>query len=138
MGHRITQERREALRAEFLERAGAQFDALFDPDAQEGLQTFDQREQRAVELARAVGQWALQQHLGRDGSAGGEPAKTATCPTCGKRAELQAPGAPMPEARALETRVGRIEYSRPEYYCSTCRRSFFPGGPGVRARRGRV
>jgi len=64
----MSQEEREALRAEFLKRAAVEFEAMFDPEGQQSLQTLDQREHRAIELAQGMGQLALEQHLRRDGA----------------------------------------------------------------------
>src|SRR5262249_8754068 len=48
---------RAALRRRWLAHAAAAFDLLFDPRYQDQLVSFDQREQRAVELGRDLTAW---------------------------------------------------------------------------------
>jgi hypothetical protein len=130
MERRMTAAEREALRAQFLEEAAARWNDLFDPVRRGELRTFDQREAQAVELARGLGAKALEQHLRLE--ADGSNALAARCPMCGEACCLQST-VDGPSTRSVQTRVGQVEYRRPEYYCPRCRRSFFPGGPYVRA-----
>lgn len=136
MEKRQTAAEREALRAAFLEQAAAQWNILFDPARQTELRTFDQREAQAVELARALGAKALEQRVRQDSEGPAEP--TAPCPLCGKASRLRSTADDPPPPRDVLSRVGEIEYPRPEYYCVPCRRSFFPGGPRDGARDGGV
>lgn len=126
MEKRQTAAEREARRAAFMKEAAGQWDSLFDPARQGDLRTFDQREAQAVELAHALGAKALEEQVRQDTE--GPVAPTTPCPLCGQPSQLRSP-ADGPALRAVRSRVGKIEYPRPEYHCTPCRRSFFPGGP---------
>ena len=114
---------REALREEFLRRATAAFDRMFDTDAQANLVTFSEREDFAVEQANMLGRWLLECHIHRDpsGSAVG-----CACPTCGK---LVAPRDEGPEKREVVAKPGAVGFERHGCYCPSCRKVFFPSGP---------
>lgn len=126
MEKRQTAAERGALRAVFLEEAAAQWDRLFEPARQGELRTFDQREAQAVELGRALGTRALEQHVRQQTE--GLAESTAPCPWCGEACRLRST-TEGPPSRGVESLVGKIEYPRHEYYCGHCRRCFFPGGP---------
>jgi hypothetical protein len=64
----------EALRQRWLVHAATAFDLMFDSRYQDQLVTFDQREQRAVELSRDLTVWLLQQHVNIRGPARRVPA----------------------------------------------------------------
>lgn len=131
----MTAAERQAAREAFFAEAAARWDAMFDPTRQGELRTFDQREEEAVNLSRALGAKLLEQHLKEE--AGGPAAPSVACPLCGQAGELRSQGDGSP-GREVRTRVGSVEYARPEYHCGRCRRSFFPDGPDTGAGNGRV
>jgi hypothetical protein len=117
---------RQILRQRFLEQAGAAFDLMFDATLAEGLVTFDQREQRALELGQQVILALLEQHAQDDPAANPGPDQLPPCPRCqrpGRR--VTPPGRPLP-ARALTTCTGEVTLRRAQYRCTTCRVVFFP------------
>lgn len=133
MLRRMTAAERERRRTQFLETAASQWDAMFDPARQTALQTFEQREEQAVQVAQTLGAQVLAQHLQCDELTAPEWPAQVPCPTCQTPAVARSP-ATAPPARDVRARVGEVAYPRPEYHCRRCRRSFFPGRPGVRAR----
>src|SRR6266581_1754957 len=62
--------RREELRQRFLIHCGGALDLMFHPEYQDQLVTFDQREERAVDLGRDLITWLLQQHVNADATTG--------------------------------------------------------------------
>src|SRR5262245_44550470 len=76
--------RREELRQRFLSHAAAAFDLMFDPQYQDQLITFDQREERACELGRDLTAWLLQRHANADPWARLDDQRPPTCPKCGR------------------------------------------------------
>lgn len=121
-------------RASFLKLASRWYDRMHASAEQHQLVTFDQREQRALELGAEVEGALLQEHLQRDPltrpKAGGE----CTCPSCGTA------GA-RPEAdveRQVRTRAGPVRWARVRYYCRHCRRHFSPSRQHLAPGRGRL
>jgi hypothetical protein len=120
---------RAALRQRWLAHAAAAFDLMFDPQYQEQLVSFDQREQRAVELSRDLTAWLLQQHVNVDLQARPDESQLIVCPKCGRPGRrVTGPGEPMPERR-LTTLAGEVALHREKWRCTTCRVVFFPPGP---------
>ena len=121
--------RREELRQRFLAHAAAAFDLMFQPQYQDQLVTFDQREERASELGRDLTAWLLQQHANADPDARPDEQPPPACPKCGRpgrrgtRAE-----APLPQ-RQVTTLSGEVTLKRPKWRCTACRVVFFPPGP---------
>jgi len=118
----MTKEERDRLRAEFVRRAEAGFDWMFDPNLQENMRTFVQRETRAMDFGTGLIQWAIQNHLDEDGHLKAS-AVSAPCPECGRST--------LPEAtasREVESRAGKVAVERPGHSCPSCRRRFFPSG----------
>lgn len=138
MLRKLGKQEREALLEELLTKARQDFERMFGAEAQAGLVTFDQREDRAVDIAQAMGRWMLEQHLGNDEKAGESGSKEAPCPLCGARCTPLPPMEEGPPTRSVQTRTGEVEVGRSEYLCAACRRRFFPSGPGSRAPRRRV
>jgi hypothetical protein len=119
-------DRRQVLRQRFLEQAGAAFDLMFDDALRDGLVTFDQREQRALELGQQVILALLEQHAQDDPAADPDPRQPPPCPRCqrpGRR--VTPPKGPLP-ARALTTCAGEVTLRRAQYRCTTCRVVFSP------------
>src|SRR5262245_13340862 len=120
-----------ALRQRWLAHAAAAFDLMFDPQYQDQLVTFDQREQRAVELGRDLTVWLLQQHVHTDPQARPDQSQPIVCPKGsppGRR--VTGPGEPLPQRR-LTTLAGEVAFRRQKWWCTTCRVVFFPPGPEV-------
>lgn len=118
---------RDELRQQFLTHAAAAFDLLFDPEHQEQLVTFEQREQRACELGRELTAWMLREHANADPDA--QPDTPPTCPKCHRPGRRVTPDdAPLPE-RAVTTLAGPVTLRRQKWRCTTCRVVFFPPGP---------
>jgi hypothetical protein len=123
----------EALRQRWLAHAAAAFDLMFDPRCQDQLVTFDQREQRAVELSRDLTAWLLQQHLETDSAIRPEESSPILCPQCGRPGRrVTGPGEPLPKRR-LTSLAGEVTLSREKWRCTTCRVVFFPLGSEVEA-----
>jgi hypothetical protein len=121
----------EALRQRWLAHAAAAFDLMFDPRCQDQLVTFDQREQRAVELSRDLTAWLLQQHLDTDTAIRPEGASPILCPKCGRPGRrVTGPGEPLPKRR-LTSLAGEVILTREGWRCTTCRVVFFPPGSEV-------
>jgi hypothetical protein len=116
------------MRVEFNRRADAAFHRMFDPEHQPGLRTFEERENRAMEIGLGLARWCLEQHVRNDELASsreeGDP-----CPGCEK------PGKPVASEdgslapREVKTRAGPVAFHRRECACDKCRRRFFPPGP---------
>jgi uncharacterized protein with PIN domain len=111
------------LRARFASQAMAAFDRMFGSDGQNGLVTFDQREQRACEVTDELSRWLMAEHVGRDATAG--PVE-ADCPICGGPVRYESAEVAERELREFQTRRGKVEYRRAACRCPRCRRVFFP------------
>jgi len=120
---------REELRQRFLSHCGAAFDLMFHPEYQDQLVTFDQREERAVELGRDLIAWLLQQHANADAQARPDGQPPPACPKCGRPGcRLSEPDQPLPQ-RQVTTQAGQVTLNRERWRCTTCRVVFFPLGP---------
>jgi hypothetical protein len=119
----------ERLRQQWLQQAEAVFELLFDPEHQDQLVTFDQREERVIALTRELSTWLLEQHAAGDPAVRLPQDQTAACPKCGRPAQRRTPaGAALP-SRPLTCEDGEILLRREQWHCKTCRVSFFPSGP---------
>jgi hypothetical protein len=119
---------RAELRRRFLAEAATAFDLMFEQPLAGDLITFDQREQRALELGQQLVIALLQQHANHDPAAdpASEPAPAPCCPRCqrpGRR--VTPPGEALP-ARVVTTCAGDVTLRRARYRCTTCRVVFFP------------
>jgi len=90
------------------------------PESEEPLIT--QIEERAIEIGDAVMAKIMERGLSPRSS----PARQQCCPTCGRPGHCK--GA---RDRLLQTRRGTVRLEEPEYYCSGCRKSFFPDEQAV-------
>ena len=70
-------------RAEFARKALAAFDRMFGSDGQNGLVTFDQREQRACEVTDELARLLLDEHIAMDPAS---QSREGCCPICGRPA----------------------------------------------------
>ena len=113
-------------RAEFMARAEAAFDRMFEADGQNGLVTFTQREERACQVTDELARWLLAEHLTLDPVGGTSVA--ADCPLCGGPMRYESAGQAQQEVRELLTKRGKIEYRRAAARCPRCRKVFFPVG----------
>jgi hypothetical protein len=123
---RITAKELKARRQDFLAEAAKSFDQMLGSDGQNGLVTFEQREERACELGDALTRRLLEEHLAADGAA--DPGEQADCLICGKPAPCESPEEVELQKRRVETRRGPVEYERAARRCEPCRRVFFPLG----------
>ena len=119
------------MKRQYLAQAEAAFDQML-LENQENLQTFDQIEQRAVELSRKFGLGLLERHIQRRARA---TTGAVGCPRC--RREAQRTNRP-PELRTVETRTGPVRFERCQYRCAQCRIRFFPRRRESEVGRGRV
>jgi len=86
-------------------------------DEESALSWLDAIETRAVEIGDAVTTELLKKK-----SADRPPAEQgSSCPKCGQLGRYKGP-----RERELIGRRGPVPISEPEYFCPSCRRSFFP------------
>ena len=123
---RITREELRQRRAAFMEEAGRSFDQMLGDDGQNGLVTFEEREDRACDLGDALTRRLLADHLAADEAA--DPGADVACPLCGKAVRCDSPAKAKMENRQVRTRRGEVELARAARRCSRCRRIFFPPG----------
>lgn len=121
---RITSEELKSRRQDFLEEAAKAFDQMLGSDGQNGLVTFEEREDRACELGDALTRRLLEEHLTADEMA--DPQEQVDCPFCGRPVPCEAPQDVEMENRLVQTRRGPVEFERAGRYCKPCRRVFFP------------
>ena len=127
----MAQDAGEANRkAEFLRRAAEAYDRMLKED-QEQMITFEQMEDRALEVGGQLERWLLEQSLA--GAAARKAAQPACCPKCGKPLNLS-----PPEERRVEGRVGPVPLQRPVGFCASCRKSFSPAGRTTETERRRL
>jgi uncharacterized protein with PIN domain len=127
---------RQQKKAEFVAQAQAMFETMFDPDRQEQLITFTQREEEVLKRGRQLEAWLLEQHLAADPLAAPTLAESVRCPRC------RAQGAPdeeerEPVPRRLRSRTGAHEFARRKYRCPSCETVFFPLGRALGSGAGR-
>ena len=122
----ISREELRRQRAAFMDEAGRAFDQMLGEDGQNGLITFDEREDRACDLGDALTRRLLADHLAADES--GNPGIEAVCPICGKAVHCDKPEQARMQKRQVRTRRGAVELERAARRCSRCRRIFFPAG----------
>jgi hypothetical protein len=123
---RITAQELRTRRREFLEEAGRAFDQMLGSDGQNGLVTFEEREDRACELGDALTGRLLEEHLAADDLA--DPGVEVACPICAQAVSCESPEKAELQRRQVRTRRGAVEYERAARRCQRCRRVFFPRG----------
>ena len=82
---------------------------------------FSQIEENAVAVADAISREVMQNLVARQ--AAEVQQAVLPCPDCGGPSECSEKNV----GQARLTRRGDVEWSEPKYYCTKCRRSFFPG-----------
>ncbi len=90
--------------------------------------TFTELEEEAVQEGNQLARWLLEGKISSETESSDFHREECDCPRCGrackrKREELK--------VRDLRSRPGSVSFKRYEYYCVSCRKSFFPGGPQV-------
>ena len=113
----------ESRKAEFLRRAAEAYDRMLKED-QEQMITFEQMEDRALEVGGELERWLLEQSLA--GAAVRKAAQQACCPQCTKPLNMS-----PPEERCVQGRVGPVPLKRPIGFCPSCRKSFSPSGCAI-------
>lgn len=114
----------QAGKSEFLRQASAAYDRMMRAD-QEQMITFDQMEDRALEVGSKLEQFLMERRL--SDAAREKDAPTACCPHCHTPRNVTASLKP----RRVRGRTGEVAFQRREGYCPSCRRAFFPPGPGA-------
>ncbi len=120
----LPDERVGRKRAEFLARASEAFDRMFGADGQNGLVTFQEREDRACEVGDELTRWLMAEHLTLDPVGGTSVERD--CPICGGPVRYESADRAELELREFQTRRGKIEYRRAAARCPRCRKIFFP------------
>ena len=118
---------RDQLRDQWLRHAAAAFDRMFADDQQDRLVTFDQREERAIDLGQDLAAWLLERHTAADPDV--RPAQTPACPHCGRPGQRVEPPDGALEERQLTTDTGEVGFGREKWRCTACRVVFFPPRP---------
>lgn len=113
----------EVDKAEFLREAAAAFDRTMKED-QEQVVTFDQMEDRALEVGSKLEVWLMEKLL-----AEAARKKAAQAPPCCARCQKPLQMTAVPKKRRLRGRTGDVSFQRLEGYCLSCRKAFFPSGP---------
>ena len=114
----------ESGKAEFLKQAAKAFDRMMSED-QEQMITFDQMEDRALEVGSKLERFLMHRRLSE--AANRRNKSAACCSQCGKPLSM----VPTLKVRGIRGRTGAISFQRQEGYCPSCRKAFFPSGPGL-------
>lgn len=121
---------REALREQWLLRAGQAFERMFGEAGQEQLVTFTEREDMACLLGEQLAAFLLERHAAADTQVRPSEKRPPGCPKC------QQPGQRVPKRhneplteRELTTRAGEIKLQREQWRCPKCRILFFSVRP---------
>jgi len=115
----------DSRKAEFLRRAAEAYDRMMKED-QEQMITFEQMEDRVLEVGGKLERWLLEQSLA--GAVARKAAQAACCPKCGKPLNMS-----PPEERCVRGRVGEVSLRRPIGLCPSCRKGFSPCGRATEA-----
>ena len=135
---------RVRLHREWMERSEKAFQEMFGEDQQKNLVTFSEREERAVDIGRALSRLLIEEHIAADPAAqpsvhagdtapGDTPSGTCGCPRCGKAGVLVTKAEDPLPGRKVESLAGAVGLEREQYACATCRVVFFPLGPEIGA-----
>jgi uncharacterized protein with PIN domain len=105
-----------------LKEAGAAFDRMMKED-QEQMITFDQMEDRALEVGGKLERWLMERCL-EEAARQRFAATSVCCPHCHKSLPFKGSA----KKRSLRGRTGTVSFERKECYCPSCRKAFFPSG----------
>jgi hypothetical protein len=133
-----TGRRRDQLRQQWLQQADAAFDLYFDGQPGPRPVPFAQREDRVCSLSRELAAWLLEQDLAADPAVRPDDARPACRPRCGRPAQRRTPPVGPPPRRHVTSAAGEVTLCREQWYCKTCRVSFFPSGPQTGTGDGRL
>jgi hypothetical protein len=122
---------RDRLRREFVRKAEAAFDQMFDPARQDQLVTLSQREDLACALGEALAAKLLQEHVAGDTQVRPSAEQPACCPKCKQEGERVTERRQSLPERQLTTRAGEITLQRERWRCRRCRIVFFSVGPAA-------
>src|SRR5438477_12851551 len=103
---RVTNEELRKRRREFQEEAGRAFDQMLGSDGQNGLVTFQEREQRACEVGDALTRRLMEEHLEADEF--NDPGDQVNCPLCGAPVHCDSPKEAEMQGRRVLTKRGRV------------------------------
>ena len=117
----------EGGKTEFLRQAAEAYDRMMKED-QEQMITFEQMEDRVLEVGGKLERWLLEQSLA--GAVARKAAQQACCPKCKTPLNLS-----PPEERCVRGRVGAVSLERPIGFCPSCRKGFSPCGRATEAQR---
>jgi hypothetical protein len=87
--------------------------------------TFSEIEAQAVREGNKLACWLLEGKISTETETSGCHGEQCPCPRCGKLAKRKHEHV---DTRELHARPGAVSFGHYEYYCSSCRRSFFPSG----------
>lgn len=111
----------------WLEEAKAAFERRFgELDRQPHRGLFDKIEQASIAAGMTYARLRAEAELGKvcDEQCGPQP-----CPYCQSLCEARNEES---QGREVRTRAGPVGLKRRRYYCPSCRKVFFPSGPGAR------
>jgi len=114
---------------QWLKEAQEAYEKVFGPGEKipEGGRplTFSEIEAEAVTEGNKLARWLLEGKISSQSARTDWHRERCNCPHCGKPAKRKRE---EPESRELQARPGPVSFRRYEYYCSSCRRCFFPSG----------
>ena len=113
----------EVGKAEFLHEAAAAFDRMMKED-QEQVVTFDQMEDRALEVGSKLEVWLMEKLLAESARK-----KAAQAQPCCARCQKPLHMTTTLKKRMLRGLTCEVSFERQEVYCPCCRKAFFPSGP---------
>jgi hypothetical protein len=114
---------------EWLREAQKAYEEVFGQrdKAKEGERplSFSEIEAQAVQEGNKLACWLLEGKISTETERSGCHGEQCPCPRCGKLAKRKHEHV---DTRELYARPGAVSFGHCEYYCSSCRRSFFPSG----------
>lgn len=129
---------REALREEFVQRAGVAFERMFAEGNQDQLVTFIEREGLACALGKEIAAFLLERHAAADREVRPSDKQPACCPKCAKSAERVTKRTEKLPEREVQTDAGKVTLRREQWRCRTCRIVFFSARSKAGVRDGRL
>jgi len=88
--------------------------------------TFTELEEEAVQEGNQLARWLLEGKISSEAESSDCHGEECNCPRCGRACKRKKEDL---ETRDLRSRPGSVSFKRYEYYCDSCRKSFFPAGP---------